>query len=59
MEGTSEKPVFKEENEDESNVITLDEFIEEETRLETDANALLGPSDDKNCTYNQVLFILI
>ncbi|KAL1139400.1 hypothetical protein AAG570_006384 [Ranatra chinensis] len=50
-EGTSSNK-FLEVTEDDGTTITLDEFIEEEQRLEIDANAVLGPSDDKNCTYN-------
>ncbi|XP_024215026.1 putative E3 ubiquitin-protein ligase UBR7 isoform X2 [Halyomorpha halys] len=35
------------------NTLTLVDFLEEELQLESDANAVLGPSDDKNCTYNR------
>nr|BAN21449.1 conserved hypothetical protein [Riptortus pedestris] len=37
---------------DEENSMTLDDFLEEELQLQSDANAVLGSSDDKNCTYN-------
>lgn len=37
---------------EDDNPITLDDFIEEESNLVKDAIALLGSSDDKNCTYN-------
>lgn len=39
------------------NTLTLVDFLEEELQLESDANAVLGPSDDKNCTYNRVRMI--
>lgn len=37
---------------EEENSMTLDDFLEEELQLQSDANAVLGSSDDKNCTYN-------
>lgn len=39
---------------DDENTMTLVDFLEEEQQLESDADAVLGPSDDKNCTYNLV-----
>lgn len=39
--------------EDDSNVITMLDVLEEEKMLEDDALAVLGASDDKNCTYSQ------
>lgn len=42
--------------EDDSNVITMLDVLEEEKMLEDDALAVLGASDDKNCTYNQVTY---
>uniref|UniRef100_A0A0A9XU37 Putative E3 ubiquitin-protein ligase UBR7 n=1 Tax=Lygus hesperus TaxID=30085 RepID=A0A0A9XU37_LYGHE len=38
---------------DDENTMTLDEVLEEELQLENDANAVLGPSDDKNCSYDK------
>lgn len=35
-------------------VLSLQEVIEEDTELEQMANAVLGASDDKKCTYPQV-----
>ena len=48
---------IKEENveEEEANVITMVDVLKEEEELEDDANAVLGASDDKNCTYSQVM----
>ena len=42
------------ENLDEENSVTMLDVLQEENQLEEDANAVLGPSDDKNCTYNKV-----
>lgn len=39
---------------EEDNGVTLVEVLEEEAQLEEDANAVLGGSDDANCTYNSV-----
>lgn len=41
--------------EDEDNGVTLVDILEEEAQLEEDANAVLGGSDDANCTYQQVV----
>ncbi|XP_043287185.1 putative E3 ubiquitin-protein ligase UBR7 [Venturia canescens] len=41
------------ENFDEENSVTMLDVLQEENQLEEDANAVLGPSDDKNCTYNK------
>ena len=38
-------------------VLSLQEVIEEDTELEQMANAVLGASDDKKCTYPQVTTI--
>ncbi|CAM1292461.1 UBR7 (predicted) [Pycnogonum litorale] len=35
------------------NTVTMVDVLEEEQELENDANAVLGASDDKNCTYLQ------
>uniref|UniRef100_A0A1B6CHA3 Putative E3 ubiquitin-protein ligase UBR7 n=1 Tax=Clastoptera arizonana TaxID=38151 RepID=A0A1B6CHA3_9HEMI len=40
-------------NEDEGNTVTMVEVLEQEQLLEQCANAVLGGSDDKNCTYNE------
>ena len=37
--------------------VSMVDVLEEETKLEEDANAVLGDSDDKNCTYLMVSFI--
>lgn len=42
--------------EEDSNVITMLDVLEEEKMLEDDALAVLGASDDKNCTYSQVTY---
>lgn len=38
-------------DESEDNVVTLQDVIQTEQALIADANAVLGASDDKNCTY--------
>ena len=40
-------------------VLSLQEVIEEDKELEQMANAVLGASDDKKCTYPQVTTIII
>ena len=37
--------------EDEDSGVSMVEVLEEEEQLEADAKAVLGDSDDKNCTY--------
>lgn len=37
------------------NVVSMVDVLEEEQLLEEDANAVLGGSDDRNCTYLQVI----
>lgn len=39
--------------EEETNVITMVDVLKEEEELEDDAKAVLGASDDKNCTYSR------
>lgn len=39
---------------DDDNSVTMIDVLQEENQLEEDANAVLGPADDKNCTYSQV-----
>jgi E3 ubiquitin-protein ligase UBR7 len=39
--------------EEESNVITMVDVLKEEEELEDDAKAVLGASDDQNCTYSR------
>ncbi|XP_043463212.1 putative E3 ubiquitin-protein ligase UBR7 [Leptopilina heterotoma] len=38
---------------DDDNSVTMIDVLQEENQLEEDANAVLGPADDKNCTYSQ------
>ncbi|XP_066586992.1 putative E3 ubiquitin-protein ligase UBR7 [Prorops nasuta] len=40
-------------NAEEENSITMLDVLQEENQLEEDANAVLGASDDKNCTYSK------
>jgi E3 ubiquitin-protein ligase UBR7 len=40
--------------EEETNVITMVDVLKEEQELEDDAKAVLGASDDQNCTYSRV-----
>lgn len=42
------------ENCDEENSVTMLDVLQEENQREEDANAVLGASDDKNCTYLKV-----
>ncbi len=37
--------------------ITMGEYLEEQEKLEKDANVVLGGSDSTNCTYLQVRLI--
>lgn len=39
------------------NILSLQDVIEEDAELEQTANAVLGASDDKRCTYSQVTTI--
>lgn len=48
----------KEECAEETNVITMVDVLKEEEELEDDAKAVLGASDDQNCTYSRVTFLL-
>lgn len=43
-----------EETVEEENSVTMLDVLREESQLEEDACAVLGASDDKNCTYNKV-----
>lgn len=36
-------------------VVTMMDVLQEQQEFEDDANAVLGASDDKNCTYSKVL----
>lgn len=40
--------------EEDTNVVTMVDVLKEEQELEDDAKAVLGASDDQNCTYSQV-----
>lgn len=40
--------------EEDPNVVTMVDVLKEEQELEDDAKAVLGASDDQNCTYSQV-----
>lgn len=44
------------EENDDDNIVTMIDVLEEEKQLEEDAFAVLGASDDKNCTYSQVSY---
>ena len=41
-------------SEDGENVLSMVDVLEEDKALEEEANAVLGASDDQNCTYPQV-----
>lgn len=36
-------------------VVTMMDVLQEEQDFEDDANAVLGASDEKNCTYSKVI----
>lgn len=36
-------------------VVTMMDVLQEQQDFEEDANAVLGASDDKNCTYSKVI----
>ena len=38
--------------------ITMDEYLQEQEKLEKDANVVLGGSDHSNCTYTMVSYLL-
>ena len=40
---------------DEDSVVSIKDVVEEEQELQETANAVLGDSDDTNCTYAKVL----
>lgn len=53
-EPTTSCEAGKHTDEEEDNGVTLVDVLEEEAQLEEDANAVLGGSDDANCTYHLV-----
>lgn len=40
---------------EDDNSVTMLDVLQEENQLEEDAYAVLGASDDQNCTYNKVV----
>ena len=40
--------------EDDEGIVSLQDVLEEDQRLEQTANAVLGDSDDTQCTYSKV-----
>lgn len=40
--------------EDEDSVVSIKDIVDEEQALQDTANAVLGDSDDTNCTYTKV-----
>lgn len=53
---SNEKPTGSLLEEDEENSVTMLDVLQEENAREEDCNAVLGASDDQNCTYNKVPF---
>ena len=41
---------------DEDSVVSIKDVVDEEQELQDTANAVLGDSDDTNCTYEKVGF---
>ena len=39
---------------DEDSVVSIKDVVEEEKEIQDTANAVLGDSDDTNCTYSKV-----
>jgi E3 ubiquitin-protein ligase UBR7 len=54
-EPTTSCEAGKHTDDEEDKSVTLVEILEEEAQLEEDANAVLGGSDDANCTYRLVI----
>ena len=50
----SEQEVNNERENEEGAAVSMVDVLQEEQQLEEDANAVLGDSDDKECTYNKV-----
>ncbi|XP_058808215.1 putative E3 ubiquitin-protein ligase UBR7 [Phymastichus coffea] len=50
---SDEKPTGSLLEEDEENSVTMLDVLQQENALEEDCNAVLGASDDQNCTYNK------
>lgn len=44
---------------EEENSVTMLDVLREENQLEEDAYAVLGASDDKNCTYSKVCCTIV
>lgn len=42
---------------DGENVVTMMDVLQDQVDFEEDANAVLGASDDNNCTYSKVKFV--
>ena len=55
MADNKEQPKTSTMADEEDSGITLIDVLEEEDQLEQDANAVLGGSDDQNCTYSLVI----
>ena len=42
---------------DEDTIVSLHDVLEEDEELENTANAVLGDSDDKDCSYSKVWWV--
>lgn len=55
MDENKSLPNSNENNEcDEDGIVTMVDVLKAEEILEENADAVLGPGDDKNCTYSEV-----
>lgn len=54
--GESSQPVESAFPDEDEETITMLDVIEREDKLEEEASAVLGNSDEKNCTYPKVCF---
>lgn len=52
-----EKPSNNQEEVEDDVAVSMVEILEAEEKLQEDANAVLGGSDDRNCTYIMVIII--
>ena len=53
-----EKSLNNQEEAEDDAVVSMVEILEAEEKLQEDANAVLGGSDDRNCTYVMVIIMV-
>lgn len=57
MENNPEENYNNDLSADEMETVTLSEVAQSQQSLYADAYAVLGASDDKNCTYSEVIIV--